>query len=266
MQFGFNAMGFHADPAESVPVVAAAGYDGVEFSLDVDGALTDPDDLAALAALADDHDLETPSVLTPAFWEHPLTSTDAETRAEGVRHGRALIDAAATLGADTALVVPGVVDEATPYDVAYENALDGVRELAKYASGTGVTLAVENVWNDFLLSPREFAAFVDAASEAGPVGAYFDVGNVLRFGYPEQWIRILDDRLVAVHVKDYDESVDTIDGFTYPLQGDVDWPAVREALDDVGYDGWVSPEVPPYETRGERMPEQVLANLRAVLG
>ena len=105
---------------------------------------------------------------------------------------------------------------------------------------------------------------LDAAAEAGPVGAYFDVGNVLRVGYPEQWIDILGDRIAAVHAKDYDAGIDNADGFTYPLQGDVPWDAVVTALDDIGYDGWIAPEVSPYEHRGERMPAQVLENLHAV--
>jgi hexulose-6-phosphate isomerase len=265
MQFAFNDVGFpHDDLARDLDAVAGAGYAGVEFALAEDGALTDAAARADLAAAASDRDLDVPSVLTPAFWEHPLSSTDEATRERGIAAGEALVAAADDLGADVALVVAGVVDESTPYDRAYENARDSLRELAAVADEHGITLAVENVWNDFLLSPREFAAFVDEAAEAGPVGAYFDVGNVRRFGRPEQWIRILGDRIAAVHVKDYDADVDTADGFTYPFQGHVDWDATAAALADVGYDGWVTPEVPPYETRPGRMPGQVLDNLRAV--
>ncbi|MFB6135895.1 MAG: sugar phosphate isomerase/epimerase family protein [Halobacteriaceae archaeon] len=264
MEFGLNAMCFpHGTLEDDLAVAAEAGYDGVELSLDAD-ALGDEERVAEMRSAVEDHGLTVPSVLTPAFWETPLSSTDAATRERGVERGRDLITAAADLGAETVLVVPGVVDEQTPYDVAYENALEGVRALADHAYDLGVTVAVENVWNDLLLSPLEFAEFVDRAGEAGPVGAYFDVGNVLRFGYPEQWIRILADRIAAVHVKDYDTDVDTAGGFTYPLQGDVDWDAVVEALDDVGYDGWVTPEVPPYESHPERMPAQVRDNLAAV--
>lgn len=265
MRFALNQMGFPGDDrAAAFRAAAAAGYDGVEPGLAPDGALGDPDALGDLRALADDHDLAVPSVLSGLFWEYPLSSTDPETRQRGRELGRDLLRAADRLGAERVLVVPAVVDEDTPYDVAYENALDGVRDLAALAAELEITLAVENVWNGFLYSPLEFREFVAAAAEAGPVGAYFDVGNVLRFGRPEHWVPVLEDHLAAVHVKDYDTDVDTIDGFTYPLQGDVDWDAVAGTLDDAGYDGWVTPEVPPYETRGERMPAQVLDNLRAV--
>jgi len=265
MEFALNAACFPADDAEkNLQVATEAGYDGVELRLDPEEHLGDPGAIDALGELTENHELATPSLLTPGFWEYPLTSTDPETREEGVDIGKRLVEAAGRLGADVVLVVPGAVDEATPYDEAYDNALDGLRELAPVAADHGVTLAVENVWNDFLYSPLEFAEFVDAAAEAGPVGAYFDVGNVLRVGYPVQWIDILGDRIAAVHVKDYDTGIDNANGFTYPLQGDVPWDAVADALVGIGYDGWIAPEVPPYEHHGDRMPAQVLGNLRAV--
>lgn len=262
MHFGFNDVGFpHDDRAENIAAIAEAGYDGVELTLDEDGALADPAIREDLLAMTEEHGLEIPSVHTLTFWEYPLTSTDEETRREGIEQATRFIEAAADLGAEVALVVPGVVDESTPYDEAYENSLESMHELAGVAADHDVTLAVENVWNKFLLTPREFAEFVDDAARSGPVDAYFDVGNILRFGYPEQWIRILGDRIVAVHVKDFDQSDEV---FTYPLQGDVDWEAVAAALDDIGYDGWIAPEVSPYETNGEQMPAQVLDNLRTV--
>ncbi len=264
MQYGLNELAFPGDDrAAAFDVAAEAGYDGVEPSLDPGDELGDSDALADLRALADDHGLEIPSVLSPLFWEYPLSSTDTETRDQGLERGRELLYAADELGAATVLVVPADVD-GTPYETAYDNALAGVRELATLADDLGLTLAVENVWNGFLYSPLEFRSFVASAAEAGPVAAYFDVGNVLRFGQPEGWIPVIEDHLAAVHVKDYDTDVDTIDGFTYPLQGDVDWNAVATALASADYDGWVTPEVPPYETRGDRMPAQVLDNLRSV--
>ena len=159
------------------------------------------------------------------------------------------------------LIVPAVVDEQTPYDEAYDRALDSVRALAASGADRGVTVCVENVWNDFLLSPLEFARFVEAASDAGPVGAYFDVGNVKRFGYPAQWIRILGEHVERVHVKDYRTDIDTMEGFTYPLEGDIDWTAVDEALAEIGYDGWITAEVSPYRTAPERLPPRLRADL-----
>lgn len=263
MQFGYCEAGFpHADRAESLECVGAAGYDGAELRLD--DALGDPGALDDLADLLDEHDLAAPAVLASPLGDNPLTSTDPAVRERGVEVGTRLVAAADALGAGAALVVPGQVDAGTPYEAAYENALDSVRALAGVAADRGVTLAVENVWNNFMYSPLEFRRFADEAAEAGPVGAYFDVGNVRRFGHPEHWIRILGERIVRVHVKDYDTDAGDASGFTYPLQGDVDWDAVVEALDDAGYDGWITAEVPPYPTRPDRTPPGVLEDLRAV--
>ena len=261
MRFGCNAYCFpHHDIRKNAAVVAEAGYDGIEPKLDPK-VLGDPEAIDMVRRAADAHNLTIPSVAGGDFWRSPLSSTDESTRREGLRQGRKLIEAASTLGAKTVLVVPGVVDKETRYDRAYENTLEGVRELATVASDHDVSLGVENVWNGMLYSPLELREFVDSAAETGPVGAYLDVGNVARFGSPAQWARLLGDRIEAVHVKGYDEAVDTIDGFTYPLAGTIDWPAVAAALDDVGYDGWVSPEVPPYDS----YPEHTLSNVRADL-
>jgi len=109
-----------------------------------------------------------------------------------------------------------------------------------------VALCIENVWNKFLLSPLEMRDFIDSFNSE-MVGAYFDVGNVLLTGYPEHWIRILESRIKRVHVKDFRRSVGTVDGFVDLLEGDVDFQAVKEALSDIGYDGYVTAEMLPFE-------------------
>ncbi len=93
-------------------------------------------------------------------------------------------------GGTTVLLVPAVVSAEIPYDVAYERSQEEIRTLLDDAERTGITIAFENVWNNFLLSPLEFARYVDEF-ESEKVGAYFDIGNVVRFGWPEQWVRIL---------------------------------------------------------------------------
>ncbi|MDS0301147.1 sugar phosphate isomerase/epimerase [Halogeometricum sp. S1BR25-6] len=262
MRFALNQMGFPAEDLESnAELLADAGYDGIEPNLTADGPLWDDDLVDDFAAHVDEIGLDVPAVSTTLHWDRPLSSPDAETRAAGVEAGKRMIAVADTLNADAVLIVPAVVDETTRYDEAYDRALESVGELAAVGADAGVTVCVENVWNDFLLSPLEFAEFVDEAAESGPVAAYFDVGNVRRFGRPEQWIRILGDRVERVHVKDYRTDIDTIDGFTYPLEGDVDWEAVNAALEAIDYDGWVTAEVSPYRTAPERMPPRVRADL-----
>ena len=107
------------------------------------------------------------------------------------------------------------------------------------AEAAGIKIAIEEVWNKFLLSAPEFARYVDEF-DTPAVGAYFDVGNVVEYGYPQEWIRELGKRILKIHIKEYAKAK----RFAYPLgEGEIDWPAVRSALVDVGYDGWITAEV-----------------------
>ena len=110
----------------------------------------------------------------------------------------------------------------------------------------GVTLGIENVWNKFLLSPLEMRDFIDSFA-SDMVGAYFDIGNVLLTGYPDQWIKILGKRIKRIHVKDFDTTVGTADGFVDLLKGSVDFEATKKALAEVDYDSYVTAEMIPYE-------------------
>ena len=119
-------------------------------------------------------------------------------------------------------------------------------DVVALAEEVGVEVCVENVWNKFLLSPLEMRDFVDSF-DSERIGAYFDVGNVLLTGYPEHWIRILGRRIKRVHIKDFRRSIGTVEGFVDLLEGDVDFQAVKEALADIGYDGYVTVELLPFE-------------------
>jgi hexulose-6-phosphate isomerase len=225
---------------------ARAGFDGVELNLsDGEGpGLTDQStaaDAQRIAAAAAQHGLTIPSVSTGLHWRFPLTAPES---GRGMAIVRRMLELAEAAGAATILVVPGLVTPEVPYDVAYDRALSALSALAEHAASHRIVIGVENVWNRFLLSPLEFRAFLDQIASPW-VKAYFDCGNVLVHGFPEQWIRILGERIAAIHVKDFKRSVGSIQGFTGLLQGDVDWPAVHQALADTGYNGYVTVEIPP---------------------
>lgn len=263
MRYALNSACFpYDDIEENCELAAEAGYDGIEPMLGA-SQVTDESYVSDLEAATEEYGLDVPSIV-PHGLGGTQSSPDPQTRREGLEAGRDALELADRLGCERILVVAGAVNEETAYDVAYENATEGVSTLAEDAADYDIDLGIENVWTDFLLSPLEFAEFVDECARHGPVGAYFDVGNILKLGRPEQWIRILGDRLTAIHVKDFHTDIGTGDGFTYPLQGDVPWEMVAEALEDVGYDGWIAPEVSPYPTNGHRMPAQVLGNLESV--
>jgi hexulose-6-phosphate isomerase len=143
-------------------------------------------------------------------------------------------------GGTTVLVVPAVVNKKVGYRDAYRRSQANIRQLIPDAERHGIKIAIEEVWNKFLLSPVEFARYIDEFDSPW-VGAYFDVGNVVEFGYPEEWIHELGRRILKVHIKEYAKPR----RFDYRLgEGEIDWPAVRAALNDVGYTGWITAEVP----------------------
>lgn len=247
MKKGVNGWCFDADTdaASMVRLARDAGFDGLELNLeerDLEGSLSRFEEARTLAR---DLGIELPSVATDLYWRYPLSSADAAIHQRAAAILVRQLEAARRAGAGAILVVPGVVTPNEPYDAVYERALRALKEAAPRAEEMGVVIAVEEVWNKFLLSPLEFAGFVDAVGSPA-VKAYFDVGNVLLFGYPEQWIRILQNRIARVHVKDFLTSVGTMAGFTHLLQGDVDWRRVMTALREVGYDGYLTCEIPPY--------------------
>ncbi len=231
-----------------------AGFEAIELNLDEDGELglrTGDEDARMLGRAVEDAGVRVGGLATGLYWRYSPTSDDAATRHKAADIARRQLSLAHALGAGAVLVVPGGVGEPmggplVRYDVAYERAREFVAALAPEAESAGVDLAVENVWNKLLLSPLEMRQFVDGvASER--VGVYFDVGNVLLYGYPEHWIDILGPRIRRVHLKDFRRAVGTLDGFVAIGAGDVDWEAVGEALRRSGYDGPLTAEVFPTE-------------------
>jgi hexulose-6-phosphate isomerase len=189
--------------------------------------------------------LQLPSLSTGLHWQYPLTSPDPATRDKGIAIVVKMLELAAAVGADTVLVVPGVVDGRTSYRQAWDRSIAVLRDLAGEAAKQRVHIGVENVWNKFLLSPLELVRFVDEINSEW-VGAYFDVGNVLISGYPDQWILELGERIRKIHVKDFRTDIGNIQGFVPLLQGNVPWKRTVQALRKIGYDGPLTAEVSPY--------------------
>ena len=146
-------------------------------------------------------------------------------------------------------MVAGRVNAANPYDQVYQQQQDRLRAAVPHAEKQNINLLIENVWNGFLLSPLEMKRFIDEL-ESPAIGAYFDVGNVVRTGWPDQWIRILGDRIKKLDIKEYSRKKQMQEGLRKGFDveigdGDCDWPAVRRALRDIGYEsGWATAEVP----------------------
>lgn len=253
---------------ERLRAAAQAGCDGVEINIEGQqepSLKATSEELADVKAKASDLGLVIPSVHCGLHWKYTLTDPDPAVRAQGIEVLERSLEIGAELGAKVLLVVPGVVNRDVSYKDAYSRAQEGVAKLAEKAQSVGVKIGIENVWNKFLLTPLEMRRFIEEIGHPS-VGAYFDVGNILAYGYPHHWIEILADQIIAVHVKDYRLDVPGGGGFVYLGEGDVPWDDVQKALAQVGYDGFVIAELPPYRYRGDHTVYDVVASMRRVLG
>ena len=255
MKKGINIWSFpQGTVRESLTLAKDAGFEGVELALNATGELSmesTEQEIKEVKKVADDMGLALYSLSCGLCWDYRLSDDDPTMRLRAKDMIKKQLEAAKILGADTVLVVPGVVnvefsspEKKVAYDVVYDRALEGLNELKSYAESLEVSIGLENVWNKFLTSPMEMRAFIDRIG-SDFVGSYFDVGNVLFNGYPEHWITILAEKIKKVHFKDYRRAAGGLHGFVDLLAGDVDYPAVMAALKSVGYDGWVTAEMIP---------------------
>ena len=273
---GINIWSFPPQPlAGSFELAKKAGFEGVEVAIGETGEITlasTEKDLAAVRRAAADNGIALYSLSCGLCWDFWLNADDKTEREKAKDMVRRQLLIAKELGCDTVLVLPGCVTSVVDasrvcdYAVAYDRSLSALSELKETAEQLQVAIGLENVWNKFLLSPLEMRDFIDKVNSPF-VGAYFDVGNALLTGYPEQWIRILGDRIKKVHFKDFRVDVGNLDGFVDLLAGDCNWPAVMQAFSDVGYDGWVSAEmIPNYKYHTEAIIYNTSTAMDYILG
>jgi len=218
------------------------GFDGIEFNSPLDVSIDE------LLKVKEKTGLELPSTVNKDHWTKPLSHPDKEIRQACIDSVTKSLEDTKALGGDTVLVVPGVVNETVSYEQAYNTALDSIRMLIPAVEKTGVKIGLENVWNNFLLSPVEAKRFVDDINHP-LIGWYFDIGNVLRYGWPEQWIATLKHRIFKLHLKEFSREIMNTkglrEGFNVDLmQGDNNWPVVMKAVANMGYSGgWITAEV-----------------------
>jgi len=223
----------------------AAGYDSVEVVIRDDWGLsldTSEAEAARLAGVCRDLGLELAS-LCPSMRGAPkdvMTNEDA-VRAQSLDTIKRCLTLTKAMGIDTMLLTLGGLPPELFYNEAYANALQSMQRLAPFAEDIGVNVAIEYVWNKFLLSPMEFARFCDEVASPR-VGLFFDTGNMVIQAFPEHWVRICGKHLMKVHLKDFKRQ-----GAQWPplLEGDVDFPAVMRELRKIGYDDALLSEVSP---------------------
>ncbi len=220
---------------ERFALTKKCGFEGVEFDA---GTVADLEAAKRLGSMGREAGVPIHSLVFGG-WHAPFSSPDAAVIEKGLDGMRAALRSAKACGADTVLLVPGIVTETVSYADAYKRSQEHIAKLLPMAADLKVTIAVENVWNKFLLSPLEFARYVDEFDHPY-LKAYFDIGNVILFGYSQDWIRTLGKRTAKIHLKDFKRQ-----GYQWTnlRDGDVNWKQVRIALDEVGYRGYMTTEL-----------------------
>jgi L-ribulose-5-phosphate 3-epimerase len=117
-----------------------------------------------------------------------------------------------------------------------------VEKLLPLAAELKIVIGLENVWNNLWVTPPLYKHFVTSFGDPW-ARAYFDIGNHVKYSPPQEWIKALGGLICKLHVKDFKLNDDGHGGkFCHPRDGSINWPAVRSALDDAGYDGWATIE------------------------
>jgi hexulose-6-phosphate isomerase len=208
-----------------------------DVGFEVVQAPTEPDERKAeeIKKAAEAANIRIDSVMNMDHWKYPLSSSDRAVVEKSLAGMRTSLHNAKLWGCDAVLLVPAVVNPQTSYRDAWTRSQKEIRTLIPLAEELKVVIAIEEVWNKFLLSPLEMAKYI-SEFQSPWIRAWFDVGNVLLYGYPQDWIHTLGNSIVKVHVKDFKRKED---GYAWVNlgDGDVDWSAVRQAFADIGYSG-----------------------------
>lgn len=223
-----------ASTTEKFKIARDCGWDGLEIS-----PVTTPEQIEDINKAVQASGIPVHSIIFGG-WKAPLSTADEKLAEQGIADLKAGLKGAKAVGADGLLLVPAVVNKETRYVDAYKRSQKRIKSVLPLAKDLGVKINIEEVWNKFLLSPLEFARYVDEFKSPW-VRAYFDVANVIDFGWPEDWIRTLDDRIEKVHIKDFKRQ-----DRSWPAlgEGDADFPTVMKALRDIGFQGWFTCELP----------------------
>ncbi|WP_166829253.1 sugar phosphate isomerase/epimerase family protein [Thalassoroseus pseudoceratinae] len=227
--------------AEKFQLLKDLGYDGVEVSA------PNSMDTKELLKARDAADLPIHGVVNSVHWRQTLSHPDPNVRAAGLDGFKKAIQAAKDYEASSVLLVPAVVTEDVSYKDAYKRSQAEIRKALPLAEKLDIRILFENVWNNFLLSPLEMAYYIDSF-DSPLVGAYFDVGNIVRYGWPTHWVEALGERIGKLDIKEYSRKLQNSkgprSGFGVEIgEGDCDWPGVMKALDKIGYSGWATAEV-----------------------
>lgn len=228
----WSTIAFKGSILEKMQAVKAAGFEGVEPM----GGMDRDEVKKALDATG----LKAASVCCHTHWAKPLSDPNPAAREVGLEGLKLSLHDAKHYGATSVLLVPGVVNDAVNYDQCFERSIVEIRKAIPVAEELGVKIAVENVWNNFITKPEQAVRYLQEI-HSPQVGWHFDIGNILRYGLPEEWIPALGKHILKLHIKEFSQAK----RFSVKLlEGDNHWPAIMKALDAAGYAGWGISEQP----------------------
>lgn len=263
------------DIYDVLSIIKDAGFDAVEPNLDETGYLSlesTQKDIESFRNQVEKLGLKIASVSSGLLWKYTLSSPDPEIRIKAESILKKQIECARILGTDGILVIPGVVQadwagqkEIVSYDTAWQRTSQSLKNVIPYARDNRICLCLEPVWNKFLISPIEMKRFVESFNSEY-VGVYFDTGNVMLYGYPEMWIRILGKHIKKIHFKDFKIQIGNLNGFCMLLEGDVNWKEVMEALKEIGFEGYATAEFWAYRYHPETVIYHASISLDRILG
>jgi hexulose-6-phosphate isomerase len=256
-----------------------AGFDGIELNYDLENDLSPratAKDYRALRKTAEGIGIAISGLCSFLYWPYSLTSNNAGQRKRGLELAGLMMRAVHELGVENLLVVPGAVHipwikdhDPVPNDVCDRRAREAIGQLVPQAEKLGVYLNIENIFfNGYLMTPAEMNAFVDGF-KSKHVRIHFDTGNIMLFQFPEHWIPILGRRIQNTHFKEFTKNGTdhSLESFRPLLDGTTNWPAVMEALDRVGYRGYLTFEYfHPYLHYPEALIYQTSDSLDRMLG
>ncbi|MDA7951275.1 MAG: TIM barrel protein [Pirellulaceae bacterium] len=218
---------------EKMNLLKELGYDGIE--------LNSPSQLTVeeVTKAKEESDFPVHGVVDSVHWRQTLSDPDEKVRAKGVEGLTTAIKDSKAFGGTSVLLVPGVVNRKATYKECWDRSTAEIKKVLPLAEELGIDILFENVWNNFLTDPAETAKYIDQF-ESERVGAYFDVGNAVKFSPPAEWVKILGTRIKKLDIKDWSKEA----GFGAKiLDGDSDWPNVMKELRKIDYKGWATAEV-----------------------
>jgi len=228
---------------EKFKLLKEAGFEGVELDSPKKTANEEFKDACKQTGILVE------GMVDSVHWTKHLSDPDASVRAAAVEALKTALRDCKELGGTSVLLVPGVVNKQVSYAECYKRSQEEIRKAIPTARECGVKIAIEDVWNHFLLSPLEAARYVDEFDAPDAVGWHMDLGNIIAYGWPEQWVQILGKRIVKLHLKEFSRKKQMNEGMgkgfeVELLEGDNDWPTIMKALDAIGYNTWACLEVP----------------------